>query len=95
MTISDMASCVAIIAFAGGVGHYFLVRPYEQSNNRTTQSIDRLGISLDALQETLKRLEEKLNTETRILDSRVTRVEESTKSAHHRIDSLEGRVDND
>ena len=91
---SAVQSGQAIISFAGGVAHYFVVRPFEQSNLRTQSSIEKLDTSIVELQETLKSLNEKLNTETRKLDARLVKVEDSSKSAHHRIDGIERRVEN-
>ena len=71
---------VAIIAFIGTlVGYYF-------ANSKTTA----------VMQEQIKSLKEDINTlSTRVdkhnnLVERMSAVEQSTKSAHHRIDRIEG-----
>ena len=71
---------VAIIAFIGPlVGSYF-------ANSKTTA----------VMQEQIKSLKEDINTlSTRVdkhnnLVERMSAVEQSTKSAHHRIDRIEG-----
>ena len=71
---------VAIIAFIGTlVGSYF-------ANSKTTA----------VMQEQIKSLKEDINTlSTRVdkhnnLIERMSAVEQSTKSAHHRIDRIEG-----
>ncbi|MDY5212195.1 hypothetical protein [Intestinibacter sp.] len=71
---------VAIIAFIGTlVGSYF-------ANSKTTA----------VMQEQIKSLKEDINTlSTRVdkhnnLVERMSAVEQSTKSAHHRIDRIEG-----
>ena len=46
---------------------------------------DRLGASVDKFDTSIDRIDDKLSG----FDVRLARVEESTKSAHHRIDGLE------
>ena len=50
-----------------------------------TEKVEALGASVDKFDTSIDRIDDKLSG----FDVRLARVEESTKSAHHRIDGLE------
>lgn len=52
------------------------------------EKVDALGESVDKLNTSIDRMNDKLTS----FDVRLTRVEESTKSAHHRLDGLEKKI---
>lgn len=51
--------------------------------------IGGLSMSIKFIEEQIKRLEEKQDKHNNLIE-RMVKVEESTKSAHHRIDSIKG-----
>lgn len=51
--------------------------------------IGGLAMSIKFIEEQIKRLEEKQDRHNNLIE-RMVKVEESTKSAHHRIDSIKG-----
>lgn len=51
--------------------------------------IGGLAMSIKFIEEQIKRLEEKQDKHNNLIE-RMVKVEESTKSAHHRIDSIKG-----
>ena len=52
------------------------------------EKVDALGESVDKLNTSIDRMNDKLTS----FDVRLARVEESTKSAHHRLDGLEKKI---
>lgn len=87
MTLNDAVSWVTIISFAGCVARFFIVKPAQKL-------ITNLCDEIRELREFLQRLETKVDAENRTFDTRITRIDESSKSAHHRIDCIERRVEN-
>lgn len=85
MELNEIVSYTVIISFAAAVVQYVVIRPLQAS-------ISSLGEAVSALRTLLQDIECRLNTETRNLDTRIVCVEESTKSAHKRIDALEGEI---
>lgn len=51
--------------------------------------IGGLSMSIKFIEEQIKRLEEKQDKHNNLIE-RMVKVEESTKSAHHRIDNIKG-----
>ena len=51
--------------------------------------IGGLAMSIKFIEEQIRRLEEKQDRHNNLIE-RMVKVEESTKSAHHRIDSIKG-----
>ena len=52
------------------------------------EKVDALGESVDKLNTSIDRMNDKLTS----FDVRLARVEEPTKSAHHRLDGLEKKI---
>lgn len=76
--LPNMASAVAV---AGGLGTIF----YKLTLNPLNNEIERMGKILDRIEARLDKMDEKVDE----MDVRVAKVEESTKSAHKRLDGLE------
>ena len=85
MELNEIVSYTVIISFAAAVVQYIVIRPLQAS-------IASLGEAVSSLRTLLQDIECRLNTETRNLDTRIVCVEESTKSAHKRIDDIEGEL---
>lgn len=85
MGLNEIVSYTVIISFAAAVVQYVVIRPLQLS-------ISALGEAVGKLRQLLQDINCRLNTETRNLDTRLVCVEESTKSAHKRIDSIEGEL---
>jgi hypothetical protein len=76
--INNIAQIVIIAGFIGGGINYFIIQP--------------LGSAIAALKETIQDLQKMIRegeSARQEMDKRLVRVEESTKSAHHRMDGLE------
>ena len=82
MELNEIVSYTVIISFAAAVVQYIVIRPLQAS-------ISSLGEAVSSLRTLLQDIDCRLNTETRNLDTRIVCTEESVKSAHKRIDSLE------
>lgn len=52
--------------------------------------IGGLAMSIKFIEQQIKRLEEKQDKHNNLVE-RMVKVEESTKSAHHRLDNIEGK----
>ena len=85
MELNDIVSLTVVISFAAAVIQYIIIRPLQMS-------IATLGEAVTELRQLLQDINCRLNTETRNLDTRIVCVEESVKSAHKRIDTLEGEL---
>lgn len=85
MELNEIVSYTVIISFAAAVVQYIVIRPLQAS-------IASLGEAVSSLRTLLQDIECRLNTETRNLDTRIVCVEESAKSAHKRIDTIEGEL---
>ena len=85
MGLNEIVSYTVIISFAAAVVQYIIIRPLQMS-------ITTLGDAVTELRELLQDINCRLNTETRNLDTRIVCTEESLKSAHKRIDALEGEL---
>lgn len=82
MGLNEIVSYTVIISFAAAVVQYIIIRPLQVS-------IATLGEAVTELRTLLQDINCRLNTETRNLDTRIVCTEESVKSAHKRIDTLE------
>ena len=85
MGLNEIVSYTVIISFAAAVVQYIIIRPLQMS-------ITTLGDAVTELRELLQDINCRLNTETRNLDTRIVCTEESVKSAHKRIDAIEGEL---
>lgn len=84
----------AFIAVCRGIG-YFLSLIVKTIVRPTTDNIRSLQAASQTLQDTcaeLKRIIDYVRAEQQKLDRRITVCEQSTKAAHHRLDTLEGRM---
>ncbi|MBU2702284.1 prefoldin subunit 5 [Sporomusaceae bacterium BoRhaA] len=78
INLGNLVQLITIAVFVGGGINLIVIKP--------------LGSAITALKETiidLKNAIEKTEEARQDMDKRLVRVEESTKSAHHRIDGLE------
>lgn len=78
ISLESLVQIITIIGFAGGVVNYVVVRPLKDA-------VNTLSRSLDKLEQVLSEVKEREIT----LEQRVAHNEESTKTAHKRIDELE------
>lgn len=78
VSLHELVEIVTIISFAGGVLNFVIVKPLREA-------VNTLSKSLDKLEQILTEVREREIT----LEQRVTHNEESTKTAHKRIDELE------
>ena len=85
MELNEIVSYTVIISFTATVIQYIVIRPLQAS-------IASLGEAVSSLRTLLQDIDCRLNTETRNLDTRLVCTQESCKSAHKRIDSLEAEV---
>ena len=85
MELNEIVSYTVIISFSAAVVQYVVIRPLQAS-------ISALGEAVSSLRSLLQDIECRLNTETRNLDTRLVCIEESCKSAHKRIDTLEREI---
>ena len=85
MGLNEIVSYTVIISFAAAVVQYIVIRPLQAS-------IASLGEAVSSLRTLLQDIDCRLNTETRNLDTRLVSTEESCKSAHKRIDTLECEI---
>jgi prefoldin subunit 5 len=79
INLSNLVQLITIAVFVGAGINLIVIKP--------------LGSAITALKDTILDLKNAIeNTEKarQDMDKRLVRVEESTKSAHHRIDGLEG-----
>ncbi len=79
LNLSNTVQVTAIITFSSGLIKYLIVNPLQAA-------IDTLKKSIDELKDAVTRID----CDQRGIDKRLVAVEESEKSAHKRIDGLEG-----
>lgn len=78
ISLHAIIEMITILSFAGGVLNYVIVKPLKDA-------VRVLSDSLDKLEQVLTNVREKEIS----LEQRVTHTEDSVKTAHIRIDSLE------
>lgn len=79
--ISTASQSTIVLAFVGAVFSYVVLRPLNSAIRELRSMIREIRVELHKSEE--KRQE---------MDKRLVRVEESAKSAHHRMDGLEGVI---
>jgi len=80
INLSNTVQIITIVGFAAVVVKLLVVHP--------------LQISISQLQRAIEKMEDVLSNladEQKCIDKRLVAVEESTKSAHKRLDGMEGR----
>lgn len=83
MGIDNLASTTVVLGFAGGVFSYVVLKPLHHAIEKLDKAIGELRLELLAAEGRRHELE--------VL---VAKIEQSARSAHHRIDRLEGVVGN-
>lgn len=78
--INYWAQVTVILAFIGGAFSYFILKPLNRA-------IDQLNLAISDLHQEILEAEERRHA----LEIQVAKLEQSARSAHHRIDGLEGR----
>ena len=78
LNLNNIVQFIAILSFTAGVLKYLIVNPLQKA-------IEDLKEAIFKMDSTLFRLEQ----EQKYIDKRLIIVEESTKSAHRRIDGIE------
>lgn len=76
--IAVMGALSGVIAF---IVRWVIIKPLQGTITTLTKSVEELEKTLSIL-----------SAETKDIDRRLTRVEESSKSAHHRVDEHEKRI---
>ncbi|MBP2635065.1 MAG: hypothetical protein H6Q72_972 [Firmicutes bacterium] len=83
--LANIVACITIIAFAAGViagiTKYVVVNPLQTAISTLNKTVEELKNMLDRMEQ-----------DQRDIDKRLVAVEESSKSAHKRIDGLEVRA---
>lgn len=77
-TIQFLASLSVVLVFLGSVFSYFVLRPLYSA-------ISELRITIRELRDDIKEHEARRHT----MEIRLAEVDQSTRSAHHRLDTLE------
>lgn len=77
----DLAPATVVLTFLGAVFSYFILRPLYTA-------ISELRLTIRELREEVRQNEERRHT----LEIKLAEVDQSSKSAHHRIDTLQGQV---
>jgi len=80
INLSNTVQIITIVGFAAAVVKYLIVLPLQVSINQLQKSIEKMEIVLSHLAD-----------EQRCFDKRLVAVEESAKSAHRRLDGMDGR----
>ena len=75
---SNIGTIILTISFTGAVIRYFLVQPIQTALSSLKEATENLHNMLD-----------ELRSEQHNIDKRLVVVEESAKSAHHRINTIE------
>lgn len=78
---NDLAPATVVLTFFGAVFSYFVLRPLYTA-------INELRTTIRELREEVRRNEERRHE----LEIKLAEVDQSSKSAHHRIDTLQGQV---
>lgn len=74
----DLAPATVVLTFVGAVFSYFILRPLYSA-------INELRTTIRELREQVRQNEDRRHA----LEIKLTEIEQSTKSAHHRLDTLE------
>lgn len=85
MTMEVMIQICSVISFISAAIAYVVIRPLDKSINELGRSLTKLETQIDRLATSIDDEKE----ERMKLHSELVKVEESVKSAHHRIDRLE------
>lgn len=80
-TIQNMASLTVVLTFIGCVFSYFVLRPLYSA-------IGELRITIRELRDDIRIHEERRHA----MEIKLAEVDQSTRSAHHRIDTLQKQV---
>lgn len=76
--IQNLASLTVVLVFLGSVFSYFILRPLYSA-------INELRTTIRELREDIKHNEERRHA----MEIKLAEVDQSTRSAHHRLDTLE------
>ena len=79
--LKDLAPATVVLTFLGAVFSYFILRPLYSA-------ISELRTTIRELREEVRKNEERRHA----LEIKLTEVDQSSRSAHHRIDTLQGQV---
>lgn len=79
-----IGSLAAVFTVIGAIFNFSVIRPLNES-------IHSLSCVIKTMQQALRDIDEKRQEAA----ERLAKVESSTASAHHRIDTLEGRINHD
>jgi len=79
LNLNNTVQIIAVIGFAAGIVKLLIVKPLQGAIETLQKAIDKMETMLNNLSE-----------EQKSIDKRLVAVEESTKSAHKRIDGMEG-----
>lgn len=85
---SNIGQIVLIISTICGAIKYFIINPSEKNAASLEKTFASLEEAIDELKDTMHEMEKNRQS----MDIRLARVEESSKSAHHRVDEVVGRV---
>lgn len=77
----DLAPATVVLTFLGAVFSYFILRPLYSA-------ISELRATIRELREEVRKNEERRHA----LEIKLAEVDQSSRSAHHRIDTLQGQV---
>lgn len=80
LNLNNTVQIITIVGFAAAVVKYLIVTPLQMSIGQLQRAIEKMEAVLSDLAE-----------EQKSIDKRLVAVEESAKSAHKRIDGMEGR----
>lgn len=80
LNLNNMVQITIIIGFAAGVIKLLIVNPLQSAINTLNDAVEKMENMLS-----------RLEREQQGIDKRLVAVEESSKSAHHRIDGWEAR----
>ena len=80
--LSISVQFIGILLFLGGIFRYIVLKPLDASINLLKDTIEKMSEQENAREE-----------KRQSMDKRLVVVEQSAKSAHHRIDHLEELVD--
>lgn len=81
LNLSNTVQIITIVGFTAAVVKLLIVQPLQTSINQLQKAIEKMETVLSNLTE-----------EQKSIDKRLVAVEESTKSAHKRLDGMEGRI---
>ena len=82
--LSVIGPMAAVFTVIGAIFNFSVIRPLNES-------IHNLSCAIETMQQALWDIDEKRQEAA----ERLAKVESSTASAHHRIDTLEGRINHD